>query len=466
MPVDYEKFLASKQIIFPSQGIKVAPEKLNSNLFNWQRVLVEWALRKGRAGLFVMTGLGKTIQQLAWAEHAGKRVLILAPLAVALQTVEQGEKFGIEVTYARSEAKSPRIGITISNYEMFLTGAFDLNNYDAVVLDEASILKNFSGKTKKALVEACRKVPMKLEATATPSPNEVAELTCHADFLGVMSPRDMLTIFFTTKGLNGKYDGRFRLKTHAKKAFYQWLASWAMSVTRPSDIGYSDEGFILPPLSIKPVIIESKYVPEGQLLTTSLKGVTERSQARRASLTDRVEATAGLVANEPDEQWLLWCGLNDEATELTKMLPGAVEVRGSQSPEEKAEALMAFAHGQLKYLVTKPSIAGYGLNLQSCARTAFCGLSDSYEDYMQCIRRLWRFMQTRPVDAHIVLSDVEEIIFENVLRKERESEELRRELVAAVRDFEQAEIKGLIGRTDYAPTVPMSIPDWLTRKVS
>jgi hypothetical protein len=460
--LDYENFLKTKQLIHPATGITIALERINPHLFDWQKVLVEWALRKGRAGLFATTGLGKTRMQLAWAEHAAKRVLILAPLAVTQQTVEEGHLIGIEVKYVRSESQAGATGIYISNYEMFLTGAFDPSQWDAVVLDEASILKNFSGKTKKALISAFKNTPMKLECTATPSPNEVVELTYHADFLQVMGHRDMLTIFFTTKGTNGKYDGRFRLKNHAKQAFYRWLASWAMSVTKPSDLGYSDAGYILPGLDIIPTFVESSYVPEGQMFLTELKGVTDRSRARRASLSKRVEATANLVMAEPKEQWLLWTGLNDESTLLTKLLPGAVEVKGSDSPESKAEALTAFAHGEIKYLVTKPSIAGMGLNFQKCSRTAFVGLSDSYEDYFQAIRRCYRFGQKRPVTAHIVLSDAEETIYKNVLRKEREATKLMAELVSAVKDFELEEVKCLGIKSDYSPSKLMQLPDWLS----
>ena len=461
MPKTYEDFLASKALTVPDAGFQINPSEINPNLFPFQRDLVQWGLKKGRAGIFTTTGTGKSRISLAWAEKAADRVLLLAPLAVAQQTIEEGEKIGIRVTYARNMMQSPRKGITITNYEMFLNGHFDVSQYGAISLDESSILASYTGATKQKLIADCASVPMRLSLTATPAPNDSVELCNQAHFLGVMQPRDMLTIFFTTKGV-GVMDGRFRLKTHAKEAFYQWLSSWAMSLLYPSDLGYSDEGYILPELKIESVIVPSDYVPDGQLFYTRLNGIQERTAARRSSVEARVQATVDLVRAQSNEQWLLWCGLNAESEMLTKALgKEAVEVRGPDSPESKAERLSKFAHGQIKYLVTKPSIAGFGLNFQSCARMAFVGLGDSYQAYFQAMKRCHRFGQKRDVEAYIVLSEAEQDIYDNVLRKERVNLELMRELIRNVGKYEQSEIHGLGRQQTYNPQIPILLPDWL-----
>lgn len=456
----YTDFLASKRLIVPACGVDVPEDALNAALFPFQRDLVRWALRKGRSALFTDTGTGKTLMQLVWAEHAAERTLILAPLAVARQTVAEGQRFGIPVTYARSQDQAAPRGITITNYEML--SHFDPAAFGAVVLDESSILANFSGVTKKALVAAFRQTPMRLCCTATPAPNDIVELTNHADFLGVMKATDMVTTFFISKGKDQK-DGKFRLKSHARKPFFRWLASWAMALKRPSDLGYSDDGYNLPPLDIRGELVGTDYVPPGYLFPVGLHGVQDRAAVRRGTLADRVERALSIVRAEPDEPWLIWCGLNDEANAITAGIPGAVNVEGADTPEHKAEVLTDFAEGRLRVLVTKPSIAGFGLNLQRCARMLFVGLSDSYQTYYQSIRRCWRYGQTRAVTAHIVLSELEQPIYENVLRKESEAAELHRELIANVAAFERIEL-GVVPdeRDPYEPTARPTLPAWLS----
>lgn len=330
---------------------------------------------------------------------------------------------------------------------------------NGLLVHNSSILKAFAGATKKALIAAFRETPFRLCCTATPAPNDTAELCNHADFLSVMSPKDMITIFFTAKGDTG--DSRFRLKAHARTAFFEWMASWAMSLTRPSDLGYPDDGYLLPPLQINPLIIPTGWRPADQLVFTGLKGVTQRAAVRRDTLSARVDAAAEVVRAEPGEQWLIWRKLLDEGRALAKELPGAVHVEGKDAPEHKAEMLAAFAAGQIPWLITDPAIAAFGMNFQLCARELFVGLSDSYEQYFQGIRRCWRFGQTRPVRAWIVLSDAEEAVYENVLRKEREHEDTMRELLAAIEDAERREIRNVRRREDYLPTVDMVLPDWL-----
>lgn len=451
--MSYADFLQSKALVVPSCGIDVAADSLHPALFPFQRDLVRWSLRKGRAALFADTGLGKTLMQLAWAQHAADRVLILAPLAVARQTVAEGKRFGINVTYARRQSAAAATGITITNYEML--SHFDPAAFGAVVLDESSILKSFDGKTRTALIEAFAQTPMRLCCTATPAPNDSSELANHAEFLGILTRVEMLATFFVHD------ENGWRLKGHARDPFYRWLASWGMSMKRPSDLGYSDEGYILPPLKIEPVIVQTDYAPPGQLFAVGLHGIGDRAAVRKDTMEERVAAAVALVAREPDQPWLLWAGLNSEADALTAAILGAVQVQGSDSPEEKARLLVDFAEGRLQVLVTKVSIAGLGLNLQRCARMAFVGLSDSYEAYYQAIRRCWRYGQQREVRAYVVLTDLEETIYANVLRKEAEAEQTARELVKHVAAFERAEIGAARMRDSYSASVLMTLPRWL-----
>lgn len=315
MTVAYADFLTTKALRVEHMGRECGPSDVNGLLFPFQRDLTAWAVRKGRAALFADTGLGKTFMQVEWARLLGERTLILAPLAVARQTVREAAKLGIEVTYARSEAEASD-GITITNYEML--DAFDHARYGAVVLDESSILKALDGKTRQRLTEAFAETRYRLCCTATPAPNDIAEIANHAEFLGVMSRVEMLAAFFVHD------DEGWRLKGHATDAFYRWLASWGMSVRKPSDLGYADDGYDLPPLTITPTFIETDYRPEGMLFSVGLHGITDRSKVRKATASARVEAAAALV-NASDEQWILWCGLNDEADALAQAIPDAVD---------------------------------------------------------------------------------------------------------------------------------------------
>lgn len=449
--MSYAAFLERKSLQAVASGHEVGADAIHPSLFPFQRDLVRWSLRKGRAAIFADTGLGKTRMQLEWARLTGERTLILAPLAVAQQTIREASALGIDVTYARDQSEAN--GITISNYERL--ERFNPDAFGAVVLDESSILKAYEGVTRTALIEAFRNTPWRLACTATPAPNDVSELANHAEFLGVMSRVEMLAAFFVHDE-----DG-WRLKGHAREPFWRWLASWGMSIKRPSDLGYADDGFQLPPLGIHPVLIPTDYVPEGQLFAATLKGVTDRAAVRKATVQQRVDAAVSLVQAEPGEQWLLWCGLNSEADALARACPGAVNVQGADSPESKAEALMAFAAGDVRVLVTKPSIAGFGMNFQRCARMAFVGMGDSYEAYYQAIRRCWRFGQTRPVTAHIVLTEPEDAIYANVLRKEHEAQQMASELVRHVAAYERAEIAQASARAEYRPEVQMTVPEWM-----
>jgi hypothetical protein len=451
----YEQFLQSKLLVVPNAGKDVPEARINSHLFPFQQALTRYALRKGRSACWASTGLGKTRIGLAFAEHAAARVLMLCPLAVAYQTVREGEKVGVPVTYARHAAQAAREGVTATNYEMM--DNFDAADFGAVILDESSILKAQDGKTKARLIEKFRNMPYKLCLTATPAPNDREELCNHAEFLGVMTRQEMLAAFF----LNN--DEGWRLKRHGQQAFYRWLASWGMTINRPSDLGFSDAGYDLPPLTIEPIFVDTDYTPAGKLFALDLKGVTERASVRRGTLRARVDTALEQIRAEPLEPWLCWYGLLEEGRELKKALGSeAVFVEGSLSPEEKEARLLQFLNGEARILVSHPLIAGFGLNLQHCARMSFVGLGDSYEQYFQCIRRCWRFGQEREVRVSIVLSEPERVIYENVLRKEREASELAAELVAHVKEFEREEILAINPKQSYQPGRPMELPRWLT----
>jgi superfamily II DNA or RNA helicase len=384
-------------------------------LFPFQKTLVQWALRKGRAAIFADTGLGKTLISAEWARLTGQRVLIIAPLSVARQTVNEARKIGVDIHYTRSGDDLRQINIT--NYEMI--SHFNPDNFGAVVLDESSILKSVDGETRTLLTEMFSATPYRLACTATPAPNDQVEIANHSEFLGILSRTEMLSTFFVHDSANGSGTG-WRLKGHATDAFYRWMASWSMSVKRPSDIGFSDEGYILPTLHTEPIIVGTEYRPDNQLFFTGLKGITDRSRARRGTIEKRVQCAVDLVAHDVN-QWILWCGMNDESTALAQAITDSIEITGSDSPDEKIAAIEAFQRGEKRVLITKPKIAGFGINLQNCHNMAFVGIGDSFESYYQCIRRCYRFGQHHPVNAYIILSEIEQEIYANVLRKEQEA---------------------------------------------
>ena len=371
------------------------------------------------------TGLGKTVMQLEWARLSGDTSLVVAPLAVCAQTCREAEKLGIVARYVRDPQQVTGPGVWVTNYEM--ADRFPPALFDAVVLDEASILKNSAGATRTMLIEHFHPVPRRLACTATPAPNDSEELTSQAEFLGVINRVEMLAAYFVHD------DDGWRLKGHARGPMFRWMSTWAVAIRMPSDMGYPDDGYVLPGLDIREHLLDVDVVPDGQLFATDIGGVGGRASVRRATLADRVGKVAELVAAEPDEPWVLWCGLNDEANLLASLIPGSVNVHGSLSAEDKADLLLSFADGAVQHLIVKPSIASQGLNWQHCARMAFVGLSDSYEQYYQAIRRCYRYGQSRRVVAHVVLSELEGQIAANVRRKEREAMHTMAELVTAMR---------------------------------
>ncbi len=418
MIVTYAEFLARKATRVAEHGRRVDLAEVHTGLHEWQARIVQWAVRVGRVAVWADTGLGKTCIQLEWARLVGGRALVVAPLAVCAQTVREAARIGIDAAYVRGPGQITGPGVWVTNYD--IADRFDPDVLSAVVLDESSILKDVTSKTRDMLITLFARVPYRLACSATPAPNDVAELANHAEFLGHASRREMLSTYFVHDA-----DG-WRPKGHARMPMFEWMAGWAVALRRPSDLGYPDGGYALPPLEVRPHLIPVAIDVEGQLFATDLGGVGGRARVRRETLDARCGRAAGLVAAEPDEAWLLWCGLNGEADRLAELIPGAVNVHGAMSPQRKADLLLAFADGRIRHLVTKPGIAAWGLNWQHCARMVFVGLGDSYEAYYQAIRRCWRYGQTRPVQVHIVLSELEAAIADNVRRKEQHAARIDR----------------------------------------
>jgi DNA modification methylase len=439
----YEAFLAAKTPVDQPIGL-LGELTISEQLYEFQRDIVRWSLRRGRAAIFADCGLGKTPIQLEWAQHVPGRVLILTPLAVAPQTVAEGKKFGIPCLYARSQADSGDAKIVVTNYDMIQH--FDPIQFAGVVLDESSILKNFEGRTRTAIIDAFRDTPYRLAATATPAPNDYMELGNHAEFLGVMTRTEMLATFFVHDGGETQ---KWRLKGHAEEAFWRWICSWAVNIRKPSDIGYDDTGYDLPPLSVVPVPVPT--VPEGETAVLA-QTLTERLTARRETVTARVAACAKLV-NASNDIWIVWCHRNDESSQLAAAIPGSVEVRGSMTAAQKEAAVLGFTIGLTRVLITKPSICGFGMNWQHCNNMAFVGLSDSWEQYYQAVRRCWRFGQESPVTVHMIYADVEGAVVENINRKDAEARKMAEQMVAEMSELSAAAVGQTREEAPYARDV-------------
>ncbi len=454
--IPYQQFLMSKRIMVGSAGVEVDAGQIHPMLFPFQRDIVVWAVRKGRAAVFADTGLGKTYIQLEWARLIGEKTLIIAPLSVARQTVRLAKNIGLSVQYVRHAAELDGDGLYITNYEM--AHEFDPSMFGAVVLDESGILKSLDGKTRNKLTEMFVDTPYRLCCTATPAPNDYVELGNHAEFLGVCTEAEMRSMFFVNANkehtifLDGKAYRRkgsnkngteWRLKHSAEQAFFHWLASWAMSVTKPSDLGYDDDGFILPTLDIRPQFIPVEFVPDGQLFFTHMKGIADRAGMRRRTLGIRLETLQKLLASsQSDEQWVIWCGLDSEQRAVEGLLGGScTSVYGSLSPDEKECRIDLWLSGQAQFLVSKPKCCGFGLNLQCASRMVFFGLNDSWETWYQCIRREYRYGQENPVTVHVIMSDLEIEVYQNVMRKDAMATRLRRGLIESIRDYEKEELK-------------------------
>ncbi len=459
----YEDFITNKLSRVPPTGIANAVRvALPDSLFDFQATLVRWALGRGRAAIFADTGLGKSRMQIAWADavnrETGHDVLILAPLAVAQQTVQEGAEIGVTVRqcWDGSEVQS---GITITNYDRL--HRFDASRFGAVVLDESSVIKHHTSKTLKTLLDAFSQTPFKLCATATPAPNDWTELGTHAQFLGVCTQTEMLAEYFVHDGGDTQ---TWRLKGHARKQFWQWVASWAALVRKPDDLGFDGSRYELPALNVSQHITKSSGHDQqstGMLFALEANTLSERRTARRDSLDGRVAACAAMV-NADVEPWIVWCDLNAEGDALRAAIPGAVEIRGSDEPEVKEQRLMDFAAGKIRVLITKPSIAGHGLNWQHCARMAFVGVTDSWEAYYQAVRRCWRFGQRREVEVHIFASDLEGAVVANLKRKERDALAMADSLSAETHDAVMQEVTGIARISNpYSPGQVANIPAWL-----
>lgn len=444
---DYDEFIAGKTRRAQSHGFEPMP--FTAPLFDWQKHVVGWAVRQGRAALFEDCGLGKTIQQLEWGNqvcaHAGGPVLLLTPLAVAHQTAHEAERFGIQARTVESCEEIGGPGVYITNYEKLKH--FDGIDFAGVILDESSILKNFTGKMRIQLTERFAETPYRLACTATPSPNDYTEFGQHADFLGVCSPAQMLATFFINDTFN---TGDWRLKKHAEKEFWQWVASWAACVGKPSDIGFSDDGYILPPLNMQSLIVDvdaTEGAGEGELFRTPELSATTLHNELRLTAPARCKAVADMVSGSA-ETWIVWCNTNYEADELVRLLPEAVEVRGSETAAQKERKLDDFTEGRARVIITKPGIAGYGLNWQHCNNVAFVGLSYSFEDFYQALRRSYRFGQTREVNAHVVHATTEGAIVSTVRRKIEAHQRMMEQMKIASESFKQSTTKKLTMKTE------------------
>ena len=457
----YSEFLERKQIQYEQSGFECNDR--NPALFGWQNDIVRWALRKGKCAIFSDCGTGKTRLLLQWGqkvhEHENKPILILAPLAVAQQTKREGEKCGITVHVVRDQSQCVN-GLNITNYEMLQH--FDPEYFCGVILDESSIIKHKDGKTRQIIQDCFENTKYKLCCTATPAPNDYMELGTHAQFLGVMKQTEMLATFFMHDGGETQ---KWRLKGHAEKKFFEWVAGWACCFRRPQDLGYTEEGYELPELRVHEVTVESKGTEliDGQMMMFAPVGKTllERRSARRNSLEDRV-AKAAEIANETDDQVLVWCDLNSESKALTESISGAVEVEGAMSLEEKENGIIGFLTGEKRVLVSKPSIAGFGINAQNAHIEIFVGMSDSFEAYYQAVRRCWRFGQTKPVDVYIIISDAEGAVKANIQRKQADAERMTDELIAFTKEFLKSDMRQTKRDVDeYYAFEQMEVPEWL-----
>lgn len=437
--MSYADYVERKLSKVPPTGIADG-FTLPASLFPHQSALSAWALRRGRAAIFADTGLGKSRMQLAWADavrkHVRRPVLILAPLAVASQTASEGREVGIEATHCRDMSETPGQNIVITNYDRL--HRFDPEAFGGVVLDESSCIKHHDAKTLRTLLQAFRDTPFKLCATATPAPNDWTELGTHAEFLGICTRAEMLAEFFTHDGGD---TGVWRLKGHARHLFWTWVSQWGAMVRRPSDLGFDDSAYVLPPIHLHEHTVKTEMPLNGMLFATEAQTLSERRDARRMSVEDRVKDCAAIV-NAEREPWVVWCDLNAEGDALTKAIDGAAQIAGADSVEVKEQRLADFAAGKIRVLVSKPSICGFGLNWQHAARMAFVGVTDSFEAYYQAVRRCWRFGQKRDVHVHVFASSAEGAVVANLRRKERDATAMAESLSAETRDAVMQEVTG------------------------
>lgn len=458
--MSYAEFLERKRMVDPATGMDDVPA-LPTFMFDHQRAIVSWALRRGRAAIFAGTGLGKTAMELVWgnavADHTDKPVLVFTPLAVSQQHIREGNKFGVHARIVR-DMSEVRHGVNVTNYQKI--DHFNLAEFGGVVLDESSILKSTDGKYRTRLIEDCASVPFRLAATATPAPNDFMELGNHAEFLSIMSYTDMLATFFAHDGGDTQ---KWRLKGHAENEFWKWMASWSVMIRKPSDLGFRNDGYDLPALRQQQHIVAADYAPSmdtGLLFPMEARTMQERLSARRDTIAERVELAASITPRDRPFVW--WCNLNAESEALARSIPDAVELRGSDSDDEKERKLIDFTEGRIRVLVTKASLTGFGMNWQHCCDTGFVGLNDSFEQVFQAIRRFWRFGQTKPVNVHFIAAETEGAVVANLRRKEADADRMAASMVLHMADLSRAEIIGSVRTVpDYNPQQPMKLPDFL-----
>lgn len=455
--MNYQEFLNHKSQLGTKDGFD--PIFMPSFLFDFQKALVEWALRKGKAAIFADCGLGKTPMQLVWAENIVRkengRVLILTPLAVSAQTIREGEKFGIEVKRSREGKVEP--GITVTNYERL--HYFNPDDFAGVVCDESSILKNFSGVRRKEITNFIHKTKYRLLCTATASPNDYIELGTSSEALGELGNMDMLSMFFKTSDnalqISWRYGdfwnkNKWRFKAHAEEKFWQWVCSWARSLQKPSDMGFDNDGFILPPLSVTETICEHHTPFDGELFVRIARTMDEQREERRITLKQRCEMVAEKVSGHDCS--LVWCQMNEEGDMLEKIIPGSRQLAGADTDEYKEQTFLDFVNGDLKVLITKPKIGAFGLNFQHCSHITFFP-SHSFEQYYQGVRRCWRYGQTRPVTVDIITTTGEVGVLKNLQRKAEAANKMFQKLVECM----NKEI--CINRTTHK-TISMEAPEW------
>lgn len=455
---DYNLFLKEKEEKRVDSGFDVKDEELNKHLFDWQKEIVKWCLKKGKCALFEDTGMGKTIQQLAWADaivkHTKGKVLILAPLAVSKQTAKEGDKFGIKVNIIENE-EDIKDGINITNYEKL--HKFDTSQFIGICLDESSILKSYSGKTTMELIDLFRYTPYKLSCSATPSPNDYTELGNQAEFLNVMTMNEMLAMYFINDASHGN---GWRLKGHSEFEFYKWITEWAILINNPSNLGYDGSMYNLPKLNINKIILKSKTWETDTLFAIPAETLGERREARKSSIPEKIEKIKELVKDM--DNCLIWCDFNYESEELKKAIPEGYEIKGSDNPEYKEKGMTGFSDGTVKILISKPSICGFGMNWQNCNNMIFCGLSDSYEQFYQAIRRCWRFGQTKEVNVYVIISDKETNMLENIKKKELQHQKMSKNMIDIMSAMTIAELNNKTVKDNrYLPKIEMQLPSFI-----
>ena len=412
--MDYLEFLESKKRPFIESGFEIKENELNKNLFDFQKLIVKTALKKGRFAIFADCGLGKTLMQLDWAEKVANKtkskVLILAPLAVKGQTLQEAKKFGIDIS-----------NIEINNYEQLEN--IDESIYSGIVLDESSILKNFTGKYKNLIIEKFKNTPYKLACTATPSPNDINEIGNHSEFLNVLDAQDMRAKWFVRdEGMNN-----YRLKGHAKKDFYGWISNWAVMLTNPSDLGFDGSKYILPELNYIEKMIETNSRDNGKLFNEGSVSATDFNKELKLTLIERFDEVAKIV-NNSNESFIIWVNQNEEEKKALELIPDAISVNGSEKPEIKEKKLLGFANGEFRVLVTKKKIAQFGMNFQNCNNQIFASLDFSFEGLYQAIRRSYRFGQKKDVNIYIITTDTMENVMKSIENKQKQFLEMQNEM--------------------------------------